>query len=306
MIIDIHTHVGDLTRAGERTPVTWENLIARLDEEGIDKAVLLPLESPESIFPRLRFSPEGDPITQIRTAAARYRDRIIPFASLDPRQAGNSPTADFSYMIGKFVELGCVGVGEVTANLYFDDPRVVNMFRQCGEARLPLLFHGTGPAEGVYGLIDEVNSPHLERLLQAAPGATIIGHGPGFWAEIGGGIAAVDKNSYPRGPIAPDGSLPRLLREYPNLYADISAMSGYNALSRDEEFGVAFIVEFQDKLIFGTDVCVADQQGRMPHLSFLQRLLAENKIGQDVFDKIASGNALEVLTRYPATAPIIE
>ncbi len=39
-----------------------------------------------------------------------------------------------------------------------------------------------------------------------------------------------------------------LLRKYPNLYADLSALSGANAILRDPEYGVKFLDEFQDRL----------------------------------------------------------
>jgi len=57
-----------------------------------------------------------------------------------------------------------VGIGEVTANLSLDDMRVVNMFKQCGEWQMPVLFHCTGPGRGVYGLYDEIGLPHLSYL----------------------------------------------------------------------------------------------------------------------------------------------
>ena len=65
------------------------------------------------------------------------------------------------------------------------------------------------------------------------------------------------------------------MRTYPNLVADISAGSGHNALSRDEARGIAFLHEFQDRVLFGTDVCFGDMEGRKPHMGFLQRLLSE-------------------------------
>src|SRR5207248_11173152 len=135
--------------------------------------------------------------------------------------------------------------------------------------------HGTGAGAGHEGRLVGPGSPRREHLLQEASETTVIGHGPGFWPEIGAGLTPEDKSGYPRGPIAEEGSLPRLLRTYPNLVADISAGSGHNALSRDEEFGLRFVHEFQDKLLFGTDVCFGDAEGRMPHLGFLRRLLTE-------------------------------
>ncbi len=90
----------------------------------------------------------------------------------------------------------------------------------------------------------------------------------------------------------------RLLRTFPNLYADLSAMSGYNAITRDRDFGVRFLNEFQDKLLFGTDACFSDDPPSIPHLAYLRELRAEGKISAGVFDKIGCRNALRVLKRY--------
>ena len=300
MIIDMHAHIGDLRTPNnlDRIPVTVEDLIARLDEEGIDKAVVLPWPAcPEALdFPAL-FSPEPDVVSQIH-AAARYPDRLILFGNVDPRWGRNSSHTDFSWLLERFVEMGCVGMGEVSANMYFDDPRVVNLFQQCAKWDLPVTTESCGPGEGQYGFIDEAGSPHLERLLQRAPETMVIGHGPGFWADIAAGQTSEEKSSYPKGPVTEEGSVPRLLRTYPNLYADISAGSGYNALTRDEAYGVRFLNEFQDALLFGTDICFGGAEGRSEHLSYLRQLLAESKINQAVFDKLTFQNALRLLKRY--------
>jgi len=95
-----------------------------------------------------------------------------------------------------------------------------------------------------------------------------------------------------------EGSLSRLLRSYPNLYADISANSGFNAISRDRAFGIDFLTEFQDKILFGTDVCFGDRDGRMPHLGYLRKLREENQITPQVFAKITGENALKILKLY--------
>lgn len=302
MIIDVHTHIGDLRSPAHKTmhraPITVENLIARLDDEGIDKAIVLPWPAcPEAVeFPGLFFS-GPDVVSQIR-AAARYPDRLIPFGNADPRWGGNSPHVDFSWLLERFMELGCVGMGEVSANIYFDDSRTINLFRQCGKWGLPVTIESTGPGEGHYGFIDDVGSPHLEELLQQVPETIIIGHGPGFWADIGSGLTVEEKSGYPKGPITNEGSVPRLLRTYPNLYADISAGSGYNALTRDKAFGIHFLNEFHDRLLFGTDVCFGDAEGRTAHLCYLQELLRDGMISHETFDRITFRNALRLLDMY--------
>ena len=54
MIIDMHVHIGDFRLSADepREPLTWENLIARLDDEGIAMAAFLPVYNA---------SPEGAP-----------------------------------------------------------------------------------------------------------------------------------------------------------------------------------------------------------------------------------------------------
>ena len=53
-----------------------------MNRQGIERAVLLPLESPEAIF--------GYYLTEQALAqAAVYPERLIPFVSVDPRQVAN-------------------------------------------------------------------------------------------------------------------------------------------------------------------------------------------------------------------------
>ena len=52
----------------------------------------------------------------------------------------------------------------------------------------------------------------------------------------------------------PGGAVDRLLQEYPNVYADLSAGSAYNALTRDPDFTPGFLERNWQKLCFGTDV----------------------------------------------------
>jgi hypothetical protein len=47
---------------------------------------------------------------------------------------------------------------------------------------------------------------------------------------------------------------------YPNLYGDLSAGSGANAIRRDLEFGREFVIRRADRLLFGTDYLANAQQ----------------------------------------------
>jgi len=130
-------------------------------------------------------------------------------------------------------------------------------------------------------------------VLQRFPDLKFFGHSQGFWSEIGGGLTAAEKNAYPKGPVKPGGTLKRLMRTYPNLYGDLSAGSGFNAISRDPEFGYRFLEEFQDKLLFGTDICHVNQKVEIA--PYFKKALAEGKISKIAYNKIVRENAIRLL-----------
>src|SRR5437762_1645277 len=73
--IDIHTHVGTFYWGKE---LTADELVRMMDRHDVEKAVVLPLVSPEST-PYLQTS------EQALAAAKAHPDRLIPFCALDPR-----------------------------------------------------------------------------------------------------------------------------------------------------------------------------------------------------------------------------
>ena len=96
----------------------------------------------------------------------------------------------------------------------------------------------------------------------------------------------------------PGGRLFHLFRTYPNLYADLSAGSAFTALTRDfsqlesEPFSPKsgasvepFLVEFQDRLLFGRD----HFDDRM------QKLLNSLDLSAEVRHKIFYANAETLL-----------
>ena len=79
--------------------------------------------------------------------------------------------------------------------------------------------------------------------------------------------------------------LPTMLREYANLYCDLSAGSGRNALTRDPEYGKDFVLEFQDRLLYGRDYFDNAHQETLNGMG----------LPNDVLAKIYSGNALRLV-----------
>jgi len=124
------------------------------------------------------------PTEEILEIANNSSGRFIPFCNIDPRADTNSPEADLVRMLRYYIEQGCKGLGEITANLPFDDPRVENLFAACQECEMSVTFHIGPQIGGCYGLFDEPGLPRLERALQRFPGLKFLGHSQPFWAEV--------------------------------------------------------------------------------------------------------------------------
>ena len=286
-LIDIHTHAAfarpaGVTRAGGSAYPTPERLIEMMDAHGIDRAVVLCTLSPACRYTLV--IPEE--VLRIRDL---YPDRIIPFCNLDPRYIGNSPQSDFRHLLEAYKALGCKGVGEYIPNIPFDDPLNLNLFRQVEEVNLPVTFHIGPTIGGCYGCFDEVGLPRLEKVLQAVPRLQFLGHSQAFWAEISTDVIQDGQRAgYPKGPVTP-GRLIELMRRYPNLLGDLSANSGFNAISRDPAFGDAFLDEFQDRLFWGTDI--ANDPQELPIVAYFHKLKAEKRISEKAYEKITWRNA---------------
>ena len=80
--------------------------------------------------------------------------------------------------------------------------------------------------------------PQFDKILKAHPKTIFVGHADLFWAHISADVPT--DRGYPTGPIKPGGLTDRWLSDFPNLYADMSANSGNNALSRDPDFTTRF------------------------------------------------------------------
>lgn len=291
--IDIHVHTRarrGLTRIGtQSTYATPEELIDMYDRIGVEKGVILPSGSPES---SIRPQTHEDVMEIIE----KHGDRFFWFCNIDPRLGHNAPDTDLSYFINYYKRKGAKGIGEVTANLYFDDPLVLNLFKHAEKCKMPLTFHIAPEKFDCYGLIDDLGLPRLEKALQRFPELKFLGHSQPFWAEITSDVNEKTRNGYPTGKIKP-GRVVALMRQYPNLLGDLSAGSGFNAITRDPDFGYAFLEEFNDRLYFGTDIC-APENDQAPFFGFshwLDEACAQGKISNTAYENIGRNNALRLL-----------
>ena len=273
--IDVHTHLGQTWN--HTLELTAADLLKWMDEHDIDRAVVLPLVSPESSSFLLT--------TDLVLAQTKpHRDRLIPFCCADPRTTYSGKRHGLKHMLQRYVDAGAKGFGEHKPGVPIDDPRSMELYAVCGELKLPVLFHLDEQRN-----TDVAGLPGLEKMLQKNPDTTFIGHGPGWWASISGGISDADLGAYPKGPVAPGGAMDRLMEKYPNLYGELSAGSGAGAISRDLAFGREFLVRRSDRIMFGTDYLSPGQA--VPQFELMPRL----KLPPDVEAKVFYENARRVL-----------
>ena len=271
--IDVHTHIGRYTDWDKN--LTVDGLLEWMDRFDIERAVVLPLVSPEStVFLQ--------PPEMVLEATKPHRDRLIPFCSIDPRSQHVSSVKRLVPVLRRYRDLGAKGFGEHKVGLPFDHPLMLRIYEACQTVELPILFH----MDTVRGT-DEPGLPGLRRALEKFPDLPFIGHGPGWWASVSGDVKSL--GGYPKGPVAPGGAVDALMEAYPNLFGDLSAGSGNNAIARDPKFGRAFLVRRADRLMFGTDYLAPGQ--RVPQFETLAKI----DLPDDVRYKIYRGNAIRVL-----------
>ncbi len=276
-LFDIHTHLGQPWF--DSKPVTVSELLRWMDEHGIERAVVLPLVSPEAFY---------YPVTTefVLRETKPHRDRLVPFCAIDPRTAGTHLTKheELVGMLRRYVDAGAKGFGEHKPRLPIDDPLNEKLYAACAEVELPILFHLDNQAN-----MDKPGLPGLKRMLEQFPRLPFIGHGKGWWASIAGGLTQADLHvGYPSGPVSPGGAIDALMDLHSNLYGDLSS-SGAHALTRDVGFGRKFLVRQAARLLFGTDYYAVGQS--FPHF----RLLDELGAATHVRDLVQSQNAKRLL-----------
>jgi predicted TIM-barrel fold metal-dependent hydrolase len=126
----------------------------------------------------------------------------------------------------------------------------------------------------------------LEIVLADFPDVNFIGHGPMFWNHISTD-AATRREEFPGGPVSGEGIIWRLLREYPNLHADISGYSALNALTRDSAKAKKFLSLFEDKVLYGTDNVMKGQKEYLDSL----------RLPKSICNKIYGENALKLINK---------
>lgn len=284
MIIDDHNHA-------YYHGTNCKSMIENMDRYHIDKTCLLTWEAPESeIDPDTswcftRSTPNAAvPLEATLEYIREAPDRFYLGYGPDPR----SPYA-CNKLRGAQASFDVKICGEIKFRMMYDNPDALRLFRYAGELGMPVLLHFDYDMEVGYrfprpswwygGDIDT-----LERVLKACPETNFIAHAPGFWSHISND----DKYKteiYPTGPVIPGGRIEQLLSQYGNLYCDISAGSGNNALSRDLRYTEKLISAYPDHFLYGRDYFIN------AHQELIQKL----DLSEEIKTKIYSGNILRLI-----------
>lgn len=228
-VFDLHCHL----RAQPASNV------AHLDGAGITKANLLT---------------RGTVLEQVRALQAAAPGRFTWFNSYDVTRP------DVEQVLTQAVKDGAQGFGEMKFHAAADGPEFRRAYALAADLKVPILVHFQEvdhfPDEGTWAT---GFAKTFESVLKAFPKTTFIGHADAFWANVSADYH--NEAAYPPGPIVRGGITDRLLGDYPNIYGDVSANSGNNALSRDAAFTADFLRRHQNKLLFGSDCGCSDGHG---------------------------------------------
>jgi predicted TIM-barrel fold metal-dependent hydrolase len=194
---------------------------------------------------------------------AKYKGRIARACVIFPEEVNSVEEA--VKILTREKQDGAIGFGEhYGVELKFDDPKNLRLYEACAKVGLPVMFHKDQNKN-----LDEKGLPRLENVLKTYPNCTLIAHSD-WWKHLA------------------DGTCDRLLKTYPNLYADISCTVGRSIIGRDKKFAREFFIRNADKLLFGTDSGWWSF-GKKPAPEFA--LIDDLNLPAEVVDKICRGNA---------------
>jgi predicted TIM-barrel fold metal-dependent hydrolase len=237
-IIDIHQH----TTYRARTP---EQLIAHQRTMGVTQTILLPAGS------SVNTPSTGDgKHNTLGGVGAGGNDTAIAMARQYTGEfffGANEVTdlAEARMEISKYLELGGVIIGEQKFSVECDSKESQLLYELAAEFNVPILMH---LQHGTYNMGFE----RIYKMFEKFPKTMFIGHAQTWWANIDKNHAD-QNNLYPKGKVTVGGLTDRYLADYPNIFADMSAGSGLNALTRDEDHARGFLERHQDKVLYGSD-----------------------------------------------------
>jgi len=249
-IIDIHQHTnyGGKRDAAFRQIMaarSHENLIAHQRGMGATKTILLPAGRTVIRSSTLNGRANGLDGTvsgndDAMALARQYPDEFV-FGANEVSDLDDAPQ-----VVEKYLKLGAVIIGEQKFGVECDSAEIQKLYKLAEAYKVPILLHWQ---------IGSYNHgfDRFHTMLAKYSKVNFIGHAQTWWANIDRDNVNSEKNLYPKGKVTAGGLTDRYLRDYPNMYADLSAGSGESAFKRDPDHARGFFARHQDKLLFGSD-----------------------------------------------------
>jgi predicted TIM-barrel fold metal-dependent hydrolase len=266
-IIDIHQHTNYSGRSDEE-------LIQHQRDMGITRTVLLPAGS------KYGLAVDAGGNDTVLALARRLPKEYVFFANELP------DIAETRNVLEKYLKLGAIGIGEQKFPVDADSKAIDLVADIAGHYNVPVLLH-------FQHLTYNLGFDRFHKVLERHRGVNFIGHAQTFWGNVD---SKLDQTLlYPKGSVTPGGLTDRWLSDYPNLFADMSAGSGLNALQRDEDHAREFLKRHQDKLMYGSDC--NDRKAGTEKCSGVRQIAAIRKLSpsREIERKILYGNAARVL-----------
>lgn len=263
-IVDAHTHIGKFKVSNPKVYgwllVSLKDLKAYIKKENLEMVFLL--SHPEVEGYQLASSEEVLTI-------AKKEPNIKPFCTI------NVLAKNFEAELKKlknFLSKGCVGIGEIKAEVPIDHPRMLRIFSWAREHSLPVVIHMTDKY-----CYDFFRLRGLAGKLKAK----IVVHGWGWWNHL------------------VDGFIEQLLEREPNIYMDCSANSGFINLAKNLNYTKIFFEKHAERVLYGTDFPMlttynGSQFGLNKHH---QSLILSLNLNQKTLIKIFRENALKLIKK---------
>ena len=285
MIVDSHTHIFPPRMSEHREEyigrdplfariyakpnakiVSCEDLIAIMDEEGIDRSFIL-----NANWGSLELCQETN--DYIMESISRYPRRLVGFCSLPPK-AEEAAIAELE----RCVRGGMRGIGEMRPDFHGlergDEAVMDNIFEVAKRHRLIVIVHSSEPVGHEYVGKQKITPDVLEKLIARFPDMTIV------CAHWGGGLPFY-------------ALMPEVAEALKNVFFDSSA-SPY--LYHPEIFRHVAEIVGVEKVLFGSDYPI------MPPSRVTKQLLSLD-MGKEAEELILGGNAERLLGEHRIVDP---
>jgi len=266
-IIDIHQHV----------PYTGRSAVELVEHQrkmGIGKTILLPAGRAYALAAGIGGNEAA------MSLAKQHPGSFYFFANELPDIAETRVTLE------KYLKAGAIGIGEQKFHVDCDSPHIQLIASIARDYKVPVLLHFE---HGAYNLHFE----RFYRVLEKFPEVNFIGHAQTWWGNIDKSLEQA--TLYPKTGVIPGGLTDKWLSDYPNMFGDLSAGSGLNALLRDEGHAREFLKRHQNKLLYGSDC--SDRRGEGDECSGSKQIAAIRRLLPDAAaqKKIFHDNAARIL-----------